>query len=68
MKILLGKLIGKFLKAHTSATMGVAGAIVLAGGWLMEHPDIVQAVAPKWGGVVLAGAGFAVAIARMRTL
>lgn len=62
------RLLAKTIALKGSATAGVAGVIVLLGGWIIAHPDVIQSISPKWAGVIVAGAGFAVTIARMRSL
>lgn len=61
-------LLRKLLAATRSSTMGVAGLFLLGAGWLEAHPEIVAQVAPKWGGVIVAGSALAVALARARSL
>lgn len=61
---LLKKLVGSL----SSSTMGVAAMMLAGAGWVAAHPEVVQQVAPKWGGTIVAGAAFAVALARMRSL
>ena len=67
---LLVKFLKRKLKASLgSATMGVASLIVAIGVWAQAHPDMLNTFVPdKWEGVVLAGLGLVVAIARMRTV
>ena len=61
---LIKKLVGSF----SSSTMGVAALMLAGAGWIAMHPDIVQQVAPKWGGTVVAAMALAVAVARARSL
>ena len=62
-------LASKAKAATTSATIGVATGLVGVAAWVQLHPEVATAVAGNgWGGVVVACAGVAVAIARARTL
>lgn len=61
---LLRKLVGSF----SSSTMGVAALMLAGAGWVATHPEIIQQVAPKWGGTIVAGAAVVVAVARARSL
>jgi hypothetical protein len=51
-----------------TSTAGVAGLIVIGGGWIVTHPDVVSSISPRWAGVIVAGAGLVVALARARSL
>ena len=51
-----------------SSTIGVSGVLLLGAAWVTSHPDIVSAVAPRWGGSIVAGTAFLVAVARARSL
>ena len=61
-------LLKKALGSLTSSTMGVAALMLAGAGWVAANPAVVEQVAPRWGGTVVAAAAFAVAIARARTL
>jgi hypothetical protein len=72
-KVELVKKLAAALKAKaagslSSSTMGVAGLIVAAGGTLAVHPEYYDLIPEKYRGLVIAGMGVAVALARMRTL
>lgn len=66
----LKSFLGRKAKAATkSATMGVAGGLLALAAFLQSRPDVVEAVVGQgWGGIVVAVAGVAVAVARARTL
>lgn len=61
-------LIRKLASSLTSSTMGVAGVMLAGAAWVAAHPELVAQIAPKWGGTIVGGAAFAVAIARARSL
>lgn len=62
--LIIRKLVGSF----TSSTMGVAGLMLAGAAWVAAHPELAAQISPKWGGTIVAGAAFAVAIARARSL
>lgn len=61
-------IIRKVLGSFSSSTMGVAGLLLAGAAWVAAHPELVAQIAPKWGGTIVAGTAFAVAIARARSL
>lgn len=65
LKVLLVRKLKASLK---SSTIGVAGLLMLSAAWITTHPELASAIAPKWGGTIVACAGLLVAVARARSL